>query len=73
MVSMVFTTANAGDDAFDSDPNANGLTDVISLESGEKDLTVDAGVVRKTPPVDQNGSIGDKVFSDPRRQRNSRS
>ena len=42
-----FTTANAGgDDAADSDANqTTGVTGTISLEIGEEDLTIDAGLV----------------------------
>ncbi|MEL6927723.1 MAG: SdrD B-like domain-containing protein [Cyanobacteria bacterium J06600_6] len=61
------TTTNAGNnanDSTDSDANqATGFTDTITLESGENERTIDAGLVRDTP-VDQTGSIGDFVFSD---------
>ena len=47
-----------GDDAFDSDANpADGRTGVVTLTSGQDDLTVDAGYF-------QTASIGDRVFAD---------
>ncbi|OKH17512.1 SdrD B-like domain-containing protein [[Limnothrix rosea] IAM M-220] len=54
-----FTTANAGDDALDSDADpTNGMTDIVTLAPGEENLTIDAGLVQKT------ASLGDKVFVD---------
>ncbi|GAB5518060.1 MAG: hypothetical protein RhofKO_03110 [Rhodothermales bacterium] len=53
-----FTTKDAGnDDAKDSDVDNTGKTDCVTLESGDDNRTVDAGVVKQ-------GSIGDKLFND---------
>ena len=54
----LFTTANVGSDELDSDVNAAGRTGTISLASGQTDLSVDAGVYKKT------ASIGDRVWED---------
>jgi len=53
------TTANQGsDDAVDSDANtSNGQTDTYTLNSGESNLTVDAGIYR-------NAQLGDRVWED---------
>ena len=49
-----------GDDALDSDANpANGKTDCTALESGEDDLTVDAGLFEPS-----TAEIGDFVWND---------
>ena len=55
-----FTTANAGsDDALDSDANpANGMTQTVTLTSGEFDGSLDAGLVL------QRSSLGDRVWYD---------
>jgi uncharacterized repeat protein (TIGR01451 family) len=54
----VFTTANIGDDALDSDADpVTGMSPEIDLAAGEDDLTIDAGAV----PL---GSIGDFVWED---------
>lgn len=45
------------DDAADSDVDDEGKTDIVDLDRGETDLTVDAGLI----PL---GSIGDFVFLD---------
>ena len=43
--SYYFTTANVGDDALDSDADVvTGLTQVVTLESGEFNGTLDAGL-----------------------------
>ena len=56
-----FTTANAGtNDAVDSDVNASGVSNTVSLGIGQSDLTVDAGVYQ-TPGT---GAIGDRVWFD---------
>ena len=54
-----FTTANAGgDDAVDSDADpANGMTQTVTLTSGEFNGTLDAGLV-------QLAQLGDFVFED---------
>ncbi|MEK8049520.1 SdrD B-like domain-containing protein [Ideonella sp. DXS22W] len=44
-------------DGKDSDVNADGSTDVITLAAGEQKMTVDAGAYRKV-------SVGDKVWED---------
>ncbi|MBD2625791.1 SdrD B-like domain-containing protein [Trichormus variabilis] len=54
----VFSTANVGDDTKDSDANTStGLTQTVTLTSGEFNGTLDAGLV-------QLASLGDKVFHD---------
>ncbi|KAA0259632.1 MAG: choice-of-anchor A family protein [Chlorobiota bacterium] len=59
----LFTTKNAGsDDSKDSDADvATGKTACYSLEGGDNNLTVDAGLKNAPPQV---GSIGDKVWFD---------
>jgi hypothetical protein len=49
-----FTTANqGGDDAVDSDANpTTGLTQTVTLESGENNLTLDAGLLELTPGIE---------------------
>ena len=55
-----FTTQNAGgDDAADSDADpTNGMTQVVTLNPGDVNLTLDAGIVEKL------GTIGDRVWFD---------
>jgi len=53
-----FTTPNVGSDATDSDANASGVTDCITLAAGESNTTVDAGLY--VMPA----SIGDYVWTD---------
>jgi uncharacterized repeat protein (TIGR01451 family) len=54
----VLTTADAGDDALDSDANTTtGTTQVVTLASGDNNLTLDAGVY-------QLASLGDRVWED---------
>ena len=53
-----FTTQDQGDDATDSDADANGFTVATDLESGETDLSWDAGIVA------QPAHIGDRVWED---------
>ena len=53
----VLSTANVGDDAFDSDAGANGFTGCYTLTSGETNNTVDAGLYRPA-------SLGDRVWYD---------
>jgi len=54
-----FTTQDAGgDDGLDSDANpSNGMTQTVTLESGEFNDTLDAGLI-------QPASLGDFVFED---------
>ncbi|KJK49191.1 hypothetical protein UK23_14955, partial [Lentzea aerocolonigenes] len=49
---------NAGDDATDSDGDANGLTAVFPLILGQQDLSWDQGY------VPASGAVGDRVWSD---------
>ena len=51
------TKANVGNDAADSDIDSSGKTGVVTLGSGEQNLTVDAGVYQKA-------CVGDKVWED---------
>lgn len=55
-----FTTQNAGnDDGADSDADPiNGMTQVVTLNPGDANLTLDAGIVEKL------GTIGDRVWFD---------
>jgi hypothetical protein len=53
-----FTTPNVGDDAFDSDANASGVTECVDLAAGETNTTVDAGLTA------QPASLGDYVWND---------
>ena len=54
----IFSQANIGDDAKDSDANSTtGLTETVTLTSGEFNGTLDAGLV-------QLASLGDKVWLD---------
>ena len=63
-----FSPAGAGDDrALDSDPNAEGVTPVVTLSDDAPTTdTVDAGLVDDdgTTPQPGNGSIGDTVWED---------
>ncbi len=45
VVGFDFTSQNTGDDATDSDADATGRTDTVSLAIGEENLTVDAGLI----------------------------
>ncbi|MEO1366004.1 MAG: SdrD B-like domain-containing protein, partial [Acidobacteriota bacterium] len=51
-----FTTTNAGDDLLDSDVGANGNTAVFTIAAGDTDLSLDAGLLRR--------SLGDRVWRD---------
>jgi len=48
---FVFTSQDAGDDALDSDVDANGVTGSYTLAVGEENLTVDAGLVSVDPTM----------------------
>ena len=50
------------DTAQDSNVNPNGVTDVIGLDVGEEDRSVDAGLIKTAAPV--KAKIGNKVFND---------
>ena len=52
-----FTAADQGDDSGDSDANGAGVMATTTLESGEEDLTWDAGLYRPA-------TIGDRVWRD---------
>ncbi|MGB9108822.1 MAG: SdrD B-like domain-containing protein, partial [Telluria sp.] len=55
---MVFTKRDTGSDASDSDADTTtGKTQIVTLASGEKNLTLDAGVYKPA-------SIGDRVWND---------
>ncbi|WP_282942288.1 SdrD B-like domain-containing protein [Paenibacillus sp. RC67] len=61
---FAFTQKGAGNDsALDSDANADGMTDWFTLEPGQINMTVDAGLVRITEPP-AKGTIGDYVWID---------
>ena len=53
------TTPNVGDDATDSDAAGNGRTGIITLASGDEDLTNDAGIFQPN-----SSGLGDFVFQD---------
>ncbi len=53
----VFTRADSGDDAGDSDAGLNGKSQVVKLASGENNTTIDAGVYAPA-------SLGDRVWLD---------
>ncbi len=47
-----FTRANVGDDRFDSDADpTNGRTAQFSIQSGARNLTIDAGLLRLAPEI----------------------
>jgi len=59
---FVFTTADAGDDAADSDANADGIIAGVSLAPGETNLSLDAGVIAPNPSVDvEKDTNGDQA------------
>jgi serine-aspartate repeat-containing protein C/D/E len=54
-----YTLQNQGsDDSVDSDADGNGLTQVVTLNPGDINDTVDGGLILK------RGAIGDRVFND---------
>ena len=53
----VFTAKDIGDDASDSDVSATGLSQVVTLASGENNRSIDAGVYTQA-------SLGDRVWLD---------
>ncbi|MES2719002.1 MAG: SdrD B-like domain-containing protein [Pseudomonadota bacterium] len=53
----VFTAANQGNDATDSDADSTGKTQVVTLAAGENNTTLDAGVYN-------TASLGNKVWVD---------
>ena len=58
----LFTTANAGDDALDSDADpTTGQSPPLALAAGETNDTVDAGLL---PLPAERPSLGDRVFED---------
>ena len=59
------TVKGAGDNrAVDSDVNPDGFTDVTSIEQGERNLTVDAGLRKQAVTPEKRGTIGDFVWVD---------
>jgi len=48
---LAFGPMDAADDAIDSDVNADGITDVFTLVSGEVNLDIDAGVIDVEAPT----------------------
>jgi hypothetical protein len=58
-----FTLADQGTDDVDSDANSSGLTNSVTVESGEINNTLDAGLVPKPPEV-LPVSIGNFVWED---------
>jgi hypothetical protein len=58
---FTFTGQNlGGNDAKDGDQDAAGQTGVYTLAAGERNMTVDAGVIN----IGNNNSLGDKVWLD---------
>ena len=58
-----FTVQNQGDDATDSDANlADGVSDCVTLEAGETNRTVDAGLIEVCPEISVPVSGGDLVL-----------
>ncbi len=51
-----------GNTSLDSNPDATGKTDCVSLAVGENNLTIDAGMYPTPPPP--TGSLGDFVWKD---------
>ncbi len=56
-VGSIFTAADKGDDASDSDAGANGKSQIVKLASGENNTSIDAGVYKPA-------SLGDRVWLD---------
>ena len=54
---LFFTTQDVGNDASDSDVNGSGLSQIVTLASGEYNPTIDAGVY-------QTASLGDRLWVD---------
>lgn len=65
-----FVTANAGDDAIDSDIGSNGKSDTVTLDINDSNLTLDIGlkapdpVVVVIPDVDDDDDV-DIIIKDP--------
>ncbi len=55
-----FTIKNAGGSSVDSDADANGKTDCVTLNAGDNNTTVDAGLFKP----ELKASLGDKVWED---------
>ncbi len=54
-----FTQQNIGNDALDSDANlTNGMSQIVTLQPGEHNSTIDAGIVEKL------GTVGGQVWHD---------
>jgi protocatechuate 3,4-dioxygenase beta subunit len=59
-----FTTKEATlGDAIGSDANSSGITDEITLNAGQSDITIDAGIIRNNNNIG-TANLGDKVFFD---------
>ncbi|RCW71466.1 SdrD B-like domain-containing protein [Pseudorhodoferax soli] len=57
-----FTTANVGtNDATDSDVNASGVSQTVTLAIGQSELTVDAGIVQRET---NTAKLGDRLWYD---------
>jgi hypothetical protein len=63
---FVFTQQNqGGDDALDSDADpTNGMTQIVTLSSGEENLTLDAGIVESDDPAENKTVINGTDGSD---------
>ncbi|MBE9042559.1 carboxypeptidase regulatory-like domain-containing protein, partial [Oscillatoriales cyanobacterium LEGE 11467] len=61
-----FTSANvAGDDTADSDADPlTGMTQKVTLQPGEHNPTLDAGMVIPEPQSGELGALGDRVWND---------
>jgi hypothetical protein len=58
----IFTGQNAPNDATDSDPNVfTGITDLYTLDAGDSNMTVDAGIYQ---PLPTTATVGDRVWFD---------
>jgi len=58
---LSFTTANAGgDDTLDSDAGTGGISQIVTLASGEYNPTIDAGFVLATGPL----ALGNQVWQE---------
>ena len=62
---LEFTQPDAGADNRDSDADpATGMTQPFTLAPGERNLTIDAGLVRQDIPDPETGIISNKVWLD---------
>ncbi|NLF06830.1 MAG: hypothetical protein GX594_02475 [Pirellulaceae bacterium] len=64
-VGYEFTAQDAGgDDSLDSDANATGMSTLLSVEAGENDIVIDAGLVGEASASDWSFSIGDSLYAE---------